>query len=142
MSDEPRKVAMVVFGGTVDKLYPAAIMTSGAVMNDMQVDIFVTFWGLMAFRKGAPYKVNAVSQDYGDMAAEMMRVMQEKKVPSWYDTLKNAKEMGNVHVHACAMMADLFGLGKEELDPIVDDIMGVGEFMDMAADANATLYLG
>ena len=58
-----------------------------------------------------------MSQDDGDMAAEMMRLMQEKKVPSWYDTLKTAQEMGDVHVHACAMMADLFGLGKEELDP-------------------------
>lgn len=142
MSDEPRRLAIVIFGGTVDKLYPAAIMTSGAVMNDMDVDIFVTFWGMMAFRKGAPYQVQNVSKDYEEMGAEMMRVMQEKKVPSWYDTLQQAKEIGNVHVHACAMTADLFELGQDDFEPIVDDIIGVGEFIDMAANAATTLYLG
>ncbi|RIV29303.1 peroxiredoxin [Alicyclobacillaceae bacterium I2511] len=142
MSDESRRLAIVIFGGTVDKLYPAAIMTSGAVMNDMDVDIFITFWGMMPFRKGAPYTVQNVSKDYEEMGAEMLRIMQEKKVPSWYDTLLQAKEIGNVRVHACAMTADLFEMGQDDFEPIVDDIIGVGEFIDMAANAATTLYLG
>ncbi len=142
MADENRKLAMVVFGGTVDKLYPAAIMASGAVMNDMDVDIFITFWGMMPFRKGAPYQLQSVSKDHEEMGAAMMHAMQEKKVPSWYDTLQQAKEIGNVHVHACAMTADLFGLGQDDFEPIVDDIIGVGEFIDMAASATTTMYLG
>ncbi len=40
------KMSLVVFSGTDDKLMAASIIASGAVANDMDVDIFVTFWGL------------------------------------------------------------------------------------------------
>ena len=141
MSDA-KKMCIVVFGGTVDKLYPAAIMASGAVMNDMDVDIFLTFWGLLAFKKGNPKQLSSVSKDYEELAPEMMRVMSEKNVPSWYDTLVQAKEMGNIRIHACAMTADLFEMELEDFEPIVDDIIGVGEFVGMSAEAHTTLYLG
>lgn len=139
--EKKNRMSIVVFNGTVDKLYPAAIIASGAVMNDMEVDVFLTFWGLMAFRKGEPYKVQKVSKDYEEMAPEMMRLMQERKVPSWYDTLLQAKELGNVHVYACGMTADLFGLGKEDFEPIVDDIIGVGEFVARAQESSTTLFI-
>lgn len=141
MSDS-KKMCIVVFGGTVDKLYPAAIMASGAVMNDMEVDIFLTFWGLLAFKKGEAKKLASVSKDYEEMGPEMMKVMQEKNVPSWFDTLAQAKEMGDIRIHACAMTADLFEMELEDFEPIIDDIIGVGEFVGMSADADTTLYLG
>lgn len=139
---ESKKMCIVVFGGTVDKLYPAAIMASGAVMNDMEVDIFLTFWGLMAFKKGAPAQLMSVSKDYEEMGSQMMQVMQEKNVPSWYDTLKQAKDMGDIRIHACAMTADLFEMELEDFEPIIDDIIGVGEFVGLAAEAATTMYLG
>lgn len=139
--DSKNRMSFVVFNGTIDKLYPAAIMASGAVMNDVRVDIFLTFWGMLAFRKGEPRNVRTVSKDYEEFAPEMMRVMQEKNVPSWYDTLLQAKELGDIHVYACAMTADLFGLGKDDLEPIVEDIIGVGEFISMAQESGTTLYI-
>ncbi|MDI3297666.1 MAG: DsrE/DsrF/DrsH-like family protein [Bacillota bacterium] len=138
---EQKRLCMVVFDGTVDKLYPVAIMASGAVMNDVRVDIFLTFWGLLAFRKGEPYKVQAISQDYAQQAGAMMALMQEKKVPHWYDTLLQAKELGDVHVHACAMTADLMGLTKEDFEPVIEDIIGVGEFIEMSQQASSTLFI-
>ncbi|MEW5933081.1 MAG: DsrE/DsrF/DrsH-like family protein [Bacillota bacterium] len=135
------RFSMVVFSGTVDKLYPVAIMASGAVAMGMEVDIFVTFWGLQAFRKGNPRELGRVSKDFEDQAGAMMQIMQEKNVPSWYDTLLRAKELGNVRVHACAMTMDLFGLTKEDLDPIVDDVVGVGEFVDRAKEGKVTLFI-
>ncbi|MCF8565399.1 DsrE/DsrF/DrsH-like family protein [Alicyclobacillus tolerans] len=140
--NESKKMCIVVFGGTVDKLYPAAIMSSGAVMNDMEVDIFLTFWGLLAFKKGAPQQLKAVSKDYEDMGEAMMNVMQAKNVPSWYDTLVQAKEMGNIRIHACAMTADLFEMELDDFEPVIDDIIGVGEFVGISAEADTTLYLG
>lgn len=135
------RFSMVVFSGTVDKLYPVAIMASGAVAMGMEVDIFVTFWGLQAFRKGNPAQLTRVSKDFEDQAGAMMQILQEKKVPSWYDTLRRAKELGNVRVHACAMTMDLFGLSKDDLDPIVDDVVGVGEFVDRAKEGKVTLFI-
>ncbi len=141
MSDNSNRMSMVVFNGTIDKLYPVAIMASGAVMNDMRVDIFLTFWGLMAFRKGEPYKVTQVSKDYAELGPEMMRVMQEKNVAPWYDTLLQAIELGDVHIYACAMTADLFGLSKDDFESVIEDIIGVGEFIDMAQKAGTTLFI-
>lgn len=142
MAEESNRMCIVLAGATVDKLYPAAIMASGGVMNDVEVDIFLTFWGLMAFRKGAPRQIQNVSADYGDQAPAMMQAMQEKKVPSWYDTLLQAREVGTVRIHACGMTADLFDLKLEDFEPVVDDIIGVGEFVDMSTQADTTLYLG
>lgn len=140
MSDQNR-MSIVVFDGTIDKLYPVAIIASGGLMNDMRVDIFLTFWGLLAFRKGEPYKVSKVSKDYEELAPEMMKMMQEKKVPSWYDTLLQAMELGNIHIYACAMTADLFDLGLDDFEPVIDEIIGVGEFIGMAQESGTTLYI-
>lgn len=138
MSEE--RLSMVVFSGTVDKLYPVAIMASGAVALGQKVDVFLTFWGLMSLRKGAPQQNQQISKDYEAMGPEMMRIMQEKNVPSWLETLRTAKEIGDVKVHACAMTMDLFGLKLEDLEDIVDDVTGVAQFLS-EANKGMTLFI-
>jgi len=137
----PNRLSMVVFSGTVDKLYPVAIMASGAVAMGMDVDLFLTFYGLDAFRKGQPQKNEKMDVNYAEIAPMLGKLMKEKNVPSWYDMLRQAKEMGNVRVHACAMTLDLMGMTKENLDPIIDDVVGVGEFVSNAKDGEITLFV-
>jgi peroxiredoxin family protein len=134
-------MTIIVFSGTVDKLMPIGILASGAVAMGMEVDLYVTFWGIQAFTKDGPQKTTKMSKDYEDMAPMMMKLMQEKNMPSWYDTLKKAKELGTVRVHGCAMVMDLMGIKKEHLDPIVDDVVGVGEYIEMAKDSKITLFI-
>ena len=137
------RLSMIVFSGTVDKLFPVAILASGAVAMEQQVGIFLTFWGLEAFRKGAPQQNMRMSKDFEEKGQAMMALMQQKKVPSWYETLKKAKELGdgNVRVHACAMTMDLMGLTKNDLDPIVDDVVGAAEFVEEAQQGKITLFI-
>ena len=137
----PNRLSMVVFSGTVDKLYPVAIMASGAVAMGMDVDIFLTFYGLNALRLGEPQKNQKMDKNYSDIAPMLAKLMKEKNMPSWYDMLKQAKEMGGVKVHACAMTLDLMGMKKEHLDPIVDDVVGVGEFVSNAKEGEITLFI-
>lgn len=137
----PNRMSMIVFSGTVDRLYPAAIMASGAVAMGMDVDIFLTFYGLDAFRKGQPQTNQKMDVNYAEIAPMLARMMKEKNVPSWYDMLLRAKEMGTVRVHACAMTLDLMGMKKEHLDPIIDDVVGVGEFVSNAKEGEITLFL-
>ncbi len=138
MSD---RLSLVVFSGTVDKLYPAAIMASGAVALGKDVEIFLTFYGLEAFRKGAAQRNMKMDVNYPEVGPMMMKVMMEKKMPSAYDMLRQVKEMGNVKVHACATTFDLMGMKKEDLDPIVDDVIGVTEFLSKASEGGVTLFL-
>jgi len=137
----PNRLSMVVFSGTVDKLYPAAIMASGAVAMGMDVEIFLTFYGLDAFRQGQPKANQKMDVNYAELAPMLVQLMKQKNVPSWYDMLVQAKQMGQVKVHACAMTLDLMGLKKEHLDPIVDDVVGVGEFVSNAKEGEITLFL-
>lgn len=135
------KMAMIMFSGTVDKLMPIGIMASGAVAMDMEVDIFATFWGLQALRKDALMTNMKISKDYEEMAGPMMQLMQTKNVQPWFETLKKAKEVGTVRIHACAMTFDLMGMKKEDLADFVDDVVAVGEFVEMAKDAKITLFI-
>ncbi len=135
------KMSLIVFSGTMDKLMPVGILASGGVAMGMDVEIFATFWGLQSLTKGASEQPPRMSKDFEDMAPMMMQMMKDKNVPSWLDTLRTAKELGNVRVLACAMTADLMGLDKDSFDDIVDDVVGVGEFVDSAKDAKITLFI-
>lgn len=135
------KMSIILFSGTMDKLMPVGILASGGVAMGMDVEIFATFWGLQALSKGASQQPPRMSKDFEDMAPMMMQMMQEKNVPSWLDTLRTAKELGNVKVFACAMTADLMGMDKDSFEDVVDDIVGVGEFVDSAKDAKITLFI-
>ena len=135
------RLSLVVFSGTADKLYPVAIMASGAVALGQDVEIFLTFYGLEAFRKGNPQKNIKMDVNYGEIGPMMMKVMMAKKMPSWYDMLVKVKEMGGVKVHACATTYDLMDMKKEDLDPIVDDVIGVTEFLSRAGEGGITMFL-
>ncbi len=142
-SDMTDRLSLVVFSGTVDRLYPAAIMASGAVALGKDVEIFLTFYGLEAFRKGNDKKNMAMDVNYPQIGPMMMKIMQEKKMPSPYDMLRQVKAMGDGHVkiHACATTYDLTGMQKSDLDPIVDDVIGVTEFLSRASEGGITLFL-
>ncbi|OWP55952.1 MAG: hypothetical protein B2I17_08170 [Thermoplasmatales archaeon B_DKE] len=134
------KLSLLLVSGTSDKLMAGAIIASGAIANDMDVDIFVSFWGLMEFRKGAAGKVK-LSYDGKDIEKEVLQKMAQKKIPSWIDMIRQAKEVGNVKVYGCAMFADLMDLKKDDLDPIIDEIIGVSQFVAMAKDSKMTLFI-
>lgn len=134
------KLSLILFSGNIDKLMAGSIIASGAVANDMKVDIFITFWALLHVTKEGGHQVS-MSPEAGPLAGEVMRIMHEKKVPSWLDTIKQISEVGDVSVYGCAMFADLMNIKKEELDPIVKDVIGVSQFMDMAKDSTMTLFL-
>lgn len=141
MAEQKDRLSMIVFSGTVDKLYPVAILASGAVMMEQEVEIFLTFWGLYAFRKGEPERNVRVSADFADFAPKMQAMLQEKKVPSWLQILRQARELGKVKVHACGMTMDLFGWTKDDLEDVVDDVVGVAEFVDLAREGKVTLFI-
>ena len=136
-----KKLSMVLFSGTVDKLMAASVISSGAVAMNMDVDIYATFYGLNSFRKEVVGTNMRFSKDFEEMGGMMVQLMQQKHMPSWYDTLAKAKQTGNVKIHACTMTADLMGLKKEDFDPIVDDMCGVGTYIENAQNADVTLFI-
>jgi len=134
-------MSIIVFSGTVDKLLAASILTTGGAAMGLAVEVFLTTWGLEAFRKEG-YKTNVrVSKDFEDYAPVMMEQMMVKKVPSWMENFQNAKEIGDVHIYACSMTMELFGMKLQDLEPIVDDVTGVAVFVERAKEGKITLFI-
>jgi len=135
------RMSIIVFSGTVDKLMAASILGTGGAAMGMEVEIFLTTWGLEAFRKDG-YKTNMkVSKDFEEYAPVMMEQMMAKKVPSWMDNFKNAKEIGDVKIYACNMTMELFGMKLEDLEPIVEDVTGIATFVERAKEGKITLFI-
>jgi peroxiredoxin family protein len=101
MTETKDKLSIVLFSGTVDKLMAASVIAAGAAAMDRDVTIFLTFWGLMAFKKGAPQTNMRFSKDFEDYAPAALQAMQAKKVPHWLRTLRDAIDLGAVKVKAC-----------------------------------------
>jgi peroxiredoxin family protein len=127
---EPQeKFSIVLFSGTVDKIMAAVTMATGAAAMGKEVNLFLTFWGLIAFRKGDWQTNMRFSKDFEDYAGPAMEMMQAKQVPHWMTTLQNAMEMGTIHVKACGMTMDLFGMKLDDLEPVVSEVTGVASFV-------------
>ena len=119
----------------------ASVLASGAVAMGMDVDIFATFYGLNSLRKEVTGTNTRFSKDFEEMSGPLVQIMQQKHMPTWYDTLKKAKQAGNVKVHVCSLVADMMDLRKEDFDPIVDDVCGVGTYVANARDSQVTLFI-
>jgi peroxiredoxin family protein len=135
------KMTIMMYSGTVDKLLPLAIVTSGAVASDMEVTVFVTFYGLLGFKKDMVQTNQKFSKDFEELVPTIKERLKLKNTPSWYDMLKKAKEMGKVKILACSTACDLLGITKTDLDPIVDEIAGVGTYISEAAESKVTLFI-
>jgi peroxiredoxin family protein len=135
------RLAIVLFSGTMDKLLSASIMATGAAAMGMDVEIFLTNWGALAFRKG-DFKTNKrISADFADYQSVLLEQMAAKHVTTWMENLEGAKEIGNVHIAACSHTMTLFDLQLEDLEPIVDEVTGVAAFIERARDSAMTLYI-
>jgi peroxiredoxin family protein len=117
--------SLVMFSGTDDKLNAAAVLTAGAAAMGRRVEIFLQYWALDAFRADRIQKDHGVAPEAGPEGSELM---QRHGGQHWSEILRQAKEIGEVGIHACSLSMEMFGLKVEDLDPLVDDQKGVVGF--------------
>lgn len=155
---ELRKVCIVASRGTLDMAYPPLMIATGAAAMGAEVHVFFTFWGInIILKEGAKkLKISPVGKPEMPMpipnlvsvlpgmtpiaTAMMKKQIKDAGIASIPELIKMAKE-GGVKFHACSPTCGMMGLGKGDLIPEVDTIMGVGGFLDLAADANVTLFV-
>lgn len=136
-----KRMSLVVFSGTADKLTAVATLATGGAAMGMEVELFLTFWGLEAFKKGAKTQPPRIAAEFADYAPVMMELMQAKQVPHWLDTLRNAREIGDVRIYACSATMELFGMQLDDLEDVVDEVTGVATFIDRARDAQISMFI-
>ena len=118
-------LSLVLFSGTDDKLNAAAVLTAGAAAMGRKVNIFLQYWALDAFRADRVLKDHGVAPEAGPDGAE---AYQRHGGQHWSEIFRQAKEIGEVGIHACSLSMEMFGLTVEDLDPLVDDLHGVASF--------------
>jgi peroxiredoxin family protein len=132
MIDEQEKpLSLVLFSGTDDKLTAAAVLTVGAAVMGRPVNLFLQYYALDAFRAGRVIADHALSSDATAAQAPVIRAHPGQH---WSELLKQAKEVGEVNIQACALSMDMFHLKQADLDPLVDGIEGVAAFIASASD--------
>jgi peroxiredoxin family protein len=136
------KMTIMMWSGTVDKLLPLAILTTGAVATDMEVSIFLSFYGLLGFKKEMVKSNQKFSKDFDELVPLVKdRQKLTNGYATWYDMLKKAKATGKVTIKACSSACDLTGVTKDDLDPIVDEVVGIGIYIAEASESQITLFI-
>jgi peroxiredoxin family protein len=130
--DEP--INFVVFSGTDDKLQALAVMAAGAAALGKPVNVFLQYWGLDAFSKAKIERDHGLAPEAGAEGRAKVDALAKAGQASWADTLRMAKELGQVDIQACSLSMDLLGLEESDLDPLVDGTEGVTAFYLNAGD--------
>jgi peroxiredoxin family protein len=131
MDEQEKPLSLVLFSGTDDKLTAASVLAVGAAAMGRPVNIFLQYYALDAFRAGRVNDDHSLSPEATDAQAPVVRAHPGQH---WSELLRQAKDVGEVDIQACALSMDMFHLKKADLDPIVDGVEGVAAFMASASD--------
>lgn len=137
----PEQMAIVLTEGSADKLLPFATLVSGALALGFRVDVFASYWGLMAFRKGHASRRSEVSPGHGEDGRRLEEALNSPKAPSWKAILEMAKSIGELHIYACSQSMEVLGLSKDDLDPLVEKVTGVATFIDRTRFARISYFV-
>lgn len=140
---ENKKMCMALFSGSIDKLTAAGVILSGAAADDMEVDIYVLMQGARIFRKDFKNDYdNLEVAENPKLKKEFTDALQELNVPTWLEFFEQAKEFTDVRIHVCGLAGKIWGgETKEDFIDLVDDIIGIGEYITAAEEADVHLFI-
>jgi peroxiredoxin family protein len=121
-------VSIVLFSGTDDKLQAAAVLAAGGAAMGRPVKIFLQYWGLRAFRADQITADHGLAPEAGEAGRAAVDAAAKAGQASWVETLRAAKELGEVDIQACSASMEILKLKQSDLDPLVDGIEGVAAF--------------
>ena len=147
--DSLERLLVILSKGAMQDAYAALIMANGAVMEGIETHMFFTFFGLDAITKetqdrltiptvGNPSMMRNVPTMVAGLpgvealATKMMRSeMEEHDIPPVSEFLEMIVAGGGT-LHGCDLAAEMFDLGPEDLVDEVEDIITVGEMLELA----------
>ena len=142
------KVSIVISKGSLEGIYPGLIMANGARMEGIEADVFFTFFGLDAIRKGRFEKIKVAT--VGNPGLHMPTLIGAIPGLSWLVTRMMKRQMEKIDIppipefielvgdsgarlYACKATVDMFDLTMEDFVSQVEEIISVGEFYEKAA---------
>ena len=135
------KMVIGLSSGSVDKLFGAGVIMSGAAAADMDIDVYVLLTAARAFLKG--YEELADSfVEYPHLKDEMLAKFKELKMNSWIDSFRQVKEMANVKIYICSLAGKMWdGDSLDKYIDIVDGFTGIYQYVEAANEADLHMNL-
>ncbi len=156
-----KRMAVICWSGDLDRVWPTLILSTTAAASGLEVDIFFTFWGLRVLQRndkritgvnmkqkmesvfdhGGTDHLHLGKLHMGGMGTMMIKQLaKEYKVAMPTDLFGMAVDLG-VRLHPCQMSMELYGLTKEDFVEGLQPPIGAASFIDMAADADISLFI-
>jgi peroxiredoxin family protein len=138
-----KKMTIALFAGSIDKLTAAGVILSGAVADDMDVEVYVLLQGARAFMKNMAGKTDKLGMaENADLREEFLAGLKKHNVSPWLEFFKKAKELGNVKIYVCGLAGKVWGgEATEDFIELVDDIVGIGECITSMQEADVHLFI-
>jgi peroxiredoxin family protein len=135
------KMVIGLVSGGIDRLTAAGIVASGAAALDMDIEIYVLLMGARAFKKENAENIDELSET-PQLKDQFFAGLEKNQVKKWYQFLKDVKELTNVKILVCGLAGKIWGGEKiDDFVDLVDDICGVGEYVDAATNADLHLFI-
>ena len=133
------KIALIVASEKIDKLFPAITLATTAAISGWDAELFFTFWGLLALKKG--YEPSGVSLDYKAYEEKLTQALASGSMPDWKTVLEQGLATGRIRIYACSTTLGMFGLKQEDLESFVDSIAGAATFLSKAKGSDVSLFI-
>ena len=143
-----KKVSIIVSRGTLEGIYPGLIMANGARMEGIEANLFFTFFGLNAIHKKKMKKIRVdtvgnpalgipsilgIIPGFNRLVTRMMiKEMDKLDIPPLEEFLEMIQAAGG-KIYACKAAMDMFHYTREDLVDVVEDVLTVGQFYELAA---------
>lgn len=135
------KLAILVKSGTFENMNTAALIASGAVANDHEVEMFFMHDSVWALKKENVETNRTVHSPFPEVVAKVEENDKSGKLQTWFNLFPDLKEIGELKIVACGLMMDIFELKEEDLADFVDEVAGVAYFTNVAMEADQVVTL-
>lgn len=113
---------LMLLSGDYAKVHAAAMVSLVAGSLGQSVNVFVSMEALPAFHKEESVR-STISR--GPVAEDIARTAN----PDYLGLFEQAKEIGDIHLYACSLVADIKQWELGDLVPLFDDVMGIAGFL-------------
>lgn len=134
-------MTMALSSSGIDKLTGAGVILSGAAADDMDIEVFVLVNAAQAFLKSSENMEDHMSESGLDVE-NFKEATNKLSTPSWQEFFEMAKELTNTKIFMCSLAGKIAGGEKmEDFIDLVDEICGIGEYIDSAQSADVHLFI-